>query len=234
MKEKLELSLGSIYKNSWELLKKNYGQLILLVVLGALLVGVFVIPGGLALILGIGGFKASDQIHFNAYSIIGIIIFTIAVLIAMLASIVYSVALVKAIGNADEGKQINLKDVFRYGYDNFWKVLWASLISGLIILAGFILLVIPGFVAAIFLQFVVFAVIFDKKLGYDASKESYGLVKGHFGMVLVIFLSVVILQGAISWIPGVGSLAAFLLTPFWQVITYMTYKSLKSMKGKNA
>jgi Tfp pilus assembly protein PilE len=61
----------------------------------------------------------------------------------------------------------------------FWKYLGASILLGLIIIVGFILLVIPGIIASIVFGFTLYLVV-DKGLGpIEALKESARLTKGN-------------------------------------------------------
>jgi hypothetical protein len=86
----------------------------------------------------------------------------------------------------------------------FWNYLAASILLGLVIVAGFILLIIPGIIFALMFMFTTFIVI-DRELGpIDAMKESKSMTRGYkwqllgFGLVLML----INLVGAIALLVG--------------------------------
>ncbi len=86
----------------------------------------------------------------------------------------------------------------------FWNYLAASILLSLVIVAGFILLIVPGIIFALMFMFTTFIVI-DRGLGpIDAMKESRRMTRGHkwqllgFGLVLMLINIV----GAIALLVG--------------------------------
>jgi len=226
------MNFEDVFKKSWDAYKNNLGMLLLVVLLGALLVGVFLIPGIIALIVGIAG--STDQETFlNVFSVAGLAIFIISFILAMMASIIYGAALIKSVSFAEGGEKIDIKIAFLVAYQKFWLILATSIIAGVLMLIGFILFVIPGLILAVYFQFIMYVVIFENKWGVDAIKRSYEIVKGNFWWVVLIILLVALASGLIGSIPFVGGIITFILTPFWQVIMYVVYKDLKGMKGES-
>jgi len=226
------MNFEDVFKKSWDAYKNNLGMLLLVVLLGALLVGVFLIPGIIALIVGIAG--STDQETFlNVFSVAGLAIFIISFILAMMASIIYGAALIKSVSFAEGGEKIDIKKAFLVAYQKFWLILATSIIAGVLMLIGFILFVIPGLILAVYFQFIMYVVIFENKWGVDAIKRSYEIVKGNFWWVVLIILLVALASGLIGSIPFVGGIITFILTPFWQVIMYVVYKDLKGMKGES-
>lgn len=228
---KVRMNLGELIKRSWEVYTKNLGMLILVIILGMLLMGVFLIPGIIALMVGMAGATSNQEMILNAFSITGLVIFIISFVLAMLASIIYGAALIKAVGMAEGGEKIDIKKVFSVAYQKFWPILGSSIIAGAIMLAGFILLIIPGLVAMVYLQFVIYVVIFEDKWGFEAVRRSFELVKGNFWWVVLIILIVALGSGILGSIPYVGGIISFILAPLWQVIMFVLYKNLRGLKG---
>ncbi len=86
----------------------------------------------------------------------------------------------------------------------FWKYVGASILIGLVIIVGFILLIVPGIIFALMYMFTTFIVI-DRGLGpLDAMKESKSITHGHkwplLGLGCVLLL--INIAGAIALLVG--------------------------------
>jgi uncharacterized membrane protein len=86
----------------------------------------------------------------------------------------------------------------------FWKFVGASILVGLVIVVGFILLIVPGIIFALMYMFTTFIVI-DRRLGpIDAMKESNSITRGHKWPLLgfVCILALINIAGAIALLVG--------------------------------
>jgi uncharacterized membrane protein len=86
----------------------------------------------------------------------------------------------------------------------FWKFLGASILVGLTIGIGFVLLIVPGIIATLMFMFTTFIVI-DRGLGpIEAMKESMRIGKGHLWMLLGLLaaLLLIVLAGAVALFVG--------------------------------
>ena len=86
----------------------------------------------------------------------------------------------------------------------FWKFLAAEILTGLIVLVGLILLVIPGVILMLMYLFVPYLVI-DKELGpIEALKESARITRGFRLELLLLFLIAFVLNifGALALLAG--------------------------------
>jgi hypothetical protein len=86
----------------------------------------------------------------------------------------------------------------------FWYYLAGSILVGLAIIAGLILLVIPGIIFGLMFMFTTFIII-DRGIGpIEAMKESNRITRGHrwtlLGLILVLFL--INLAGALALVVG--------------------------------
>lgn len=87
----------------------------------------------------------------------------------------------------------------------FWKFLLASILVGLTIGIGFVLLIVPGIIAAIFFMFTHFVVI-DKGLGpIEAMKESMRIGRGYRWPLLglIVLLALIMMAGLLALIVGI-------------------------------
>ena len=86
----------------------------------------------------------------------------------------------------------------------FWKFLGASILLGVTIGVGFVLLVVPGIIATLFFMFTTVIVI-DRGLGpIDAMKESMRIGNGHRWTLLglIALLMLIIIAGAVALLVG--------------------------------
>ena len=131
--------------------------------------------------------------------------------------IVLDIGLVKIALKLTADQKPELADLFNH-YPLFWKYLGGAILSGLIILGGLILLIVPGIYFAVKLQFVTYLII-DQGLGpIDAIKKSWEITGGNFwnlflfGLVIVLinvlgFLALVV--GLLWAIPTAAIATAF-------------------------
>jgi len=86
----------------------------------------------------------------------------------------------------------------------FWKFLGASILVGLAIAIGFVLLIIPGIIATLFFMFTTFVVI-DKDLGpIQAMKESARIGRGYRWPLLglLLLLALIAFAGLLAFFVG--------------------------------
>lgn len=122
------------------------------------------------------------------------------------------------------------KEVFQLGYKNIWRYLLTSLVLGLIIVGGVILLVIPAVIFGIWFSFTIFLVL-DKNLRVgEALRTSKSMVKGKFWQVLgrnlVFGLFTAIASLILTAVPYLGSMAATFMVPLFTLPGYLLYKDL--------
>ena len=108
-------------------------------------------------------------------------------------------------------------------YKPIVRYIVASIIQGIIVLAGFILLIIPGVILAVRLQYVTYLII-DKNLGpIEAIKKSWNITRGHawnlffFGVIL----GLINILGLICLVVGL-----FITVPLGMVATTFVYRKL--------
>ncbi len=108
-------------------------------------------------------------------------------------------------------------------YKPIVRYIVALIIQGIIVLAGFILLIIPGVILAVRLQYVTYLII-DKNLGpIEAIKKSWNITRGHawnlffFGVIL----GLINILGLICLVVGL-----FITVPLGMVATTFVYRKL--------
>jgi uncharacterized membrane protein len=102
----------------------------------------------------------------------------------------------------DDVQTLELKDYWRL--HPFWKFVGGNLLSGLIVIGGMILFIIPGIIWAVMFSFVSYLII-DKNLGpIEAIKESARITKGYRWALfrLGILAGLIILLGVVCLVVG--------------------------------
>ena len=108
----------------------------------------------------------------------------------------------------------------------YWRYLGSSILVMLIEIIGFVLLVIPGIIASVFLLFVPFIVIERGTGPIEAVKASFEMVKGHFWGVFLFMLAALAVNIVGMMLFGVGLL---LTIPVTVIAIAHLYRTLSSM-----
>jgi uncharacterized membrane protein len=122
------------------------------------------------------------------------------------------------------------KEVFKIGFKKIGKYLLATLVLGIIIFFGLILLVIPAIIFGIWYSFTLLLVL-DKDMGIgEALKKSKEMVNGKFWKILgrsAVFGSFsIVISIVVSIVPFVGEFAVSFLSPLFMLPFYLLYRDL--------
>jgi len=110
----------------------------------------------------------------------------------------------------------------------FWKFIGASILSGLVIGIGFVLLIVPGLIAAVFFMFSTIIVI-DRGLGpIQAMKESMRIGAGYRWVLLglIFIIGLIMLAGVIALFVGI-----FVAMPVAMLALVHAYRVLSARAG---
>lgn len=136
---------------------------------------------------------------------------TIFSIVFWFVSVVISIGLIKISLNLVDGGEAGFDDLYAH-WHLVWKYLLTQVVVGVIVVIGVILLIIPGIIFGIKLQFAPYLVI-DKNLGpLAAIKASWALTRGSVVNLFLfgILIGLIYLLGII--VVGVGLLAAIPVT----------------------
>ncbi len=182
--------VGSSYSIGWELMKKFFLELLLLLVIS------------MAIQMPIQIMMKSFEIDVSAGTIfLGILGLALSILAGIPISYGIDFVNLKLV----RGEKFDVGDLFIGFRENYLNVVLSGILVGAIVIAGFILLIIPGIIFAIKLSFVPYLVI-DKKLdAVEAVKTSWDMTTGHSGTLFLMFLLAIpiFLLGLILLIVGI-------------------------------
>jgi hypothetical protein len=237
--------LGEILSAAFNIYKANASQLILIV-------AVVVVPLSLVSAVFSGVVFAPDKVRVTNAG--GVVVFdyagrglgvallagAIGALIAVLISAVLQAAILRAAAQATIGDPVDVEASYRYGLKRLWSVILVSILVGLVVAVGFILLVIPGIIFLVFLSVAIPVLIVEGRRGTEAMGRSWNLVKGNFwhafGVIVVAALIVGIISGIIGAIGGDNwavrwiftAIAQILTVPFASLVSVLLYLDLRA------
>ena len=168
-------SVGNALGYGWRKFTQNVGSILLftlVLLLGSIVLGIVgsIIDRAVFGTPDDGFFSQSTHTVFSS-------------LLGFVGQAFFGAAVVRAALDLTEGRGLNIGDVFRR--INFGTVVVLAVLVAIIETIGFILLVIPGLVAILFLYFATYFLL-DRDLGpVDAIKASFGLVGHDLGKALV-------------------------------------------------
>ncbi len=150
-------------------------------------------------------FQATFENNFNALISQLKIFFIIALLVAIVGWILNMVAggiVIKYTSSLLEEKTVGLIEAFKVVAKKLFVLLAASVISGLLIVVGFMALVIPGIIFSIIFFLFIPAIIVEEKGIISSLKRSKKLVAKRWMKTFGLMLILTIMVGATSFITG--------------------------------
>jgi len=170
------------------------------------------------LILAIGFIPGGKEIHS------GNVLFNLIVAIFL---IIIRIGYTKIFLRVYDGESPKFVDIFQE-YKTFWRYLGTSILTGLTVLGGFILLVIPGIFWAVRFSFASIIVV-DTKMGPVASmKESWAITKGQFWKILWFWIVIGLFNLLGLMLFGVGLIATVPISVLASIYVYRELSKLKA------
>jgi len=236
-------SATTIFGQAWAIYQQRIGTLlgVMVIPMMAMIVVLAVTAGG-----GLLGISLLSS-KFAAGGI-GLLIF-LAILFFVFIFITQAwgqTALLYAIKDSQE--RIGVMESYRRGWQKIFSFWWISLLAGIIIMGGFLLLIVPGILFATWFSLAVFILITENLKGMNALLKSKEYVKGRWGEVFWRFFFI----GAVSLIISLISTLIFnllkipygseisrfvvglFLTPLVMTYSFLVYSNIKSLKGEIA
>jgi hypothetical protein len=167
-------------------------------------------------------------------------------LILLFFSLFITFLVLGAVGRAAAGtligRELSTDEAYRYGLRRWAPILWVSILVGLAVAGGFILLIVPGIIFWTKLSMAVPALVVEDKRGTAAMSRSWNLTTGQFWHVLVTLLVAGILAGIVNGVIGAiggsswflrgvfAGIATTVTTPFVALVYGLLYVDLRARK----
>ena len=183
------MTIGDILDRSVQLYRNNIAKFI----------GIILLIKGPYLIIEnfiIASITETSQVSTTALLLVKVLepLFIVPILMA---------AMTMAMSELFLGRDIGVIEAYSRVLKRFFPLLGTILLSGIIIVLGFMLFVIPGVILWIWFAFIPQTVVIDGEGGVSAMKRSKYLVKGFFGktfvLLVLLFLAISLITGIISY-----------------------------------
>jgi hypothetical protein len=175
-------------------------------------------------------------------------IFVLAALIAaaigIITTAILQAAMLRGAAQATIGDPVDVAASYRWGLRRFGSVLFLSLLVGLVVAVGFVLLIVPGVIFLVLLSVSVPALVVEGLRGREAMRRSWNLARGHFWHVLVVVLVAAIIAGIvgglISAIGGsnrvvgliFGAIGQIIVAPYSALVSVLLYLDLRARRER--
>jgi len=224
--------LGELLKQAFQIYKKRIGVLLVISVIPFFTSLIFV-P-----LLLIPLFFSLPFIAF--YKSLGLLLIPLILLIVVLGIIMVIVnlwagaSLLYAIKGRDQ--EIGIRESFAMAWPKILSYWWISILNGIIVMLGFLLLIVPGIIFSIWFSFSFYVLVSEDRKGMKALLRSKELVKGYWWKVFWRFfmLNIIVFLVAyiVSFIPFIKSIIYLFITPFSVIFGFLIYENLKQLKGE--
>ena len=152
--------------------------------------------------------------------------------IACIAVILFLVKVALVVAVKDRGQNPSAKYYLKSAWNYLGSYAFITLLVGLCVLGGTILLIVPGVIFAIWFMFSGYVFVSEGIKGKLALRRSRELVTGYWWAVFGRMALLVVASLIISYIPLVGSIANLFFTmPFSVIYGYSIYEDLKRVRS---
>lgn len=173
------------------------------------------------------------------------LVFIVGIVIAVVISAVLQAAIMRGAALGSIGDPVDVDASYKWGFARFGSVILISILVGLAVLGGLILLIIPGLIFAVMFSVSIPALVVENRRGTDAMSRSWNLVKGQFwhavGVIVVAGIIAAVVSGIIGAIGGAlgdnwflswvfQAIAQIITAPFSAIVSVLLYLDLRARK----
>ena len=123
-------------------------------------------------------------------------------LLEVLASILAWAACFKAVADGYLGREASVGTSLRFGLPKIPRLFGLSIVAGVLIVIGLILIIIPGLVLMTFLSLAVPALLFERIGVFGSIGRSFELVSGRFWSILLLMIVTILALLVVSFVFG--------------------------------
>ncbi|MBI4991387.1 hypothetical protein HZB96_04825 [Candidatus Gottesmanbacteria bacterium] len=230
------ISVADLFRNSWKLYQKSWVTLLILSLITVAIwrIWLAIVLPLLLITTGLGslavGAVTLNPAQVLSIAISGLLIILVSLLVVFEVGFLGSASIIICLNEYLKGKRPTLGKILTEGKNLLLPLTFVSLLVFFVETVGFFLLVIPGIILVIFLQFSNFVLVTEKKTGFDVLGRSIHLVKSHFwgilGRYLVIGVASLIVNLMFSRIPAFQFASQTLVLPFTVTYHFLLYRDV--------
>lgn len=208
-------SAFSLFGPSWEGLKQNLTELIV----------IFVVPTVIMVVLFILGAAAAN----NSGGATGAVLIALGVVVGLIYAALIGPAIVHIQLKSSLMQKATYDSAWATSKKFWWRFILLSIVVGLVIFVGFILLIVPGI---IFLKryYLSHYALIDQDLGLGESMSKSNALSRNRSMTVYGLLGVDIVINIPSAIPIIGQVITFVLQIAYFCAPAIRYQQLKALK----
>ena len=239
-------TVGEILGDAFRLYARHWQSLI--VIVAAIVIPLSflqVLLGEVWIREGLSEEELRNGVEVSAGTLLGGILAGLVVaFVSILMWTILTGAITRAAAGTFLGRDLDAGESYRFGFARFWSIVLVGVLSGLAIALGFILLIIPGFIALTFLSSGMPALVIENQRGREALRRSWDLVRGYgwhvFGTIIVAALINGIVSSLLTAPFGddwavrsiVGAIVSAITMPYMALVGVFIYLDLRVRKER--
>lgn len=219
-------TIGVLFSSTWEQYKERA-----ISILAVVLISTAVLFGLIMVVVFCAMFSGVLLVHLETTKAVAYILILIVSIVALIITILalwFQTAMLAIVIKEDLG----IIEAFQTGWTYLWPMTWVLTIYSGIVLAGFVLGIIPALLCMGWFSFCFYILIEEDRRSMDSLLASMEYVQGYwwntFGKLLLIWFLYLI----IGILPFVGTLLSILFYPFLMLFVLNMYHDLKDIKGE--
>lgn len=222
-----DMPIGEIFSESWNNFSKNFSMLIVVVLIS---IGLTLVPVLIAFLGGMSVFDLATSLtgyNTNVFSAFGGVSLLLVALTGVFVATWTAGASTYAAYNVMQGKKVTAWENYTMALKKFWVFLGVTILVGLIVGVGIVLLVLPGIAAAIFLAYTMYLIPAENLTISKAISRSFELAKKSWTVILVAMILLMLISVVLSWIPFLNMIIAPLFAIFTTLVIASLYNRVK-------
>jgi hypothetical protein len=193
-------TVGEILGDAFRIYARHWQNLI--VIVAAIVIPLSflqVLFGNVLIGEGLAEEEFRNGVEVSAGTVLGAVLGGLVIaIVSVLMWTILTGAITRAAAGTFVGHDLDIGESYRFGFARFWSIVLVGVLAALAIALGFLLLIVPGFIALTFLSCSIPALVIEDVRGRAALRRSWNLVRGHGWHVFGTIIVAVLLDGIVS------------------------------------
>ena len=238
-----ELSIGEILSQTFNLYSRNFVQYLIPFLAAGIVTGLVTIAVRSAIVIPEAPVHPTSQqllAWFPTFLTATVTSLFLSGIVSWIANSITTGITIKFTSDMLERGQANLQTSFNFTLTKLLSLLAASIITGILIVLGFVALIVPGVILALMFSLVYPAIMLEGTGVLEGLSRSRVLVSNRwlktFGLLLLLGIIVAIVNGVFELIaapfgvvsPLISGILTALITPIFAIAITLYYYSMKA------